>query len=375
MEVLHRILPGAVTLAAALSLTLCPCVPAQPAGPRGTVRIQESPPATLMDLVVKDMPALEAAERVAKAMGFEKVLDPKGACGGKTFTGTFKERPAWECLVAILEKADATWGGGTIGDDYALNLFPAAGTSYRYAVQGGLVARFSQVEIGHHSTDPMHDRPSALWLLGEPRLSWSFAEVSVADQKDAAGKSCDLLGLDLFSGRPQQRPGKDPADPWPGLSAFAVRGKLQRVPKTVAVEIAGLALGCPRTEAVHGGNEVATLESLGRDGRFVLLEFSFPSTAEGESVRQGGWGAPPEESLETFSGVRAELTDEQGARVSPTVLVVAGDGKRARVTFKLNTGSLDKAGGIEKTRLRLWLPLEKATDTVAFEFKDLVAKR
>jgi hypothetical protein len=343
------------------------------AEPSSTTRVEEPPAFTTIDLDAKGMTVAKAVETVAAAMGFAAVLDPDGALADKTVARKFEKKPAWEALVDLLEEADATWGPGDIGEDQALKVFPTKGRRYTYVVRGGLAARFSQSAVGTESPNPMR-LPASLWIRPEPRLAWRFTEAAIADQRDPGGKACDALGLDLFSGRPQLRAGKDGASPWRGLSAFTAKTKLELVKKAVAVEVTKLAVGAARHEAKHGGKEALTLESLANDGRFVVLAFSLPSGVQAESVAQGGWGSPVEDNFYSVAQILGEMVDADGRRVSPTVLSLKGDGKRLTATMKFAPHKLEQAGGLAKLRLRVWIPTETSASDVAFEFKDLAGE-
>jgi len=341
------------------------------AEPASAVRLEDRAAATLVDLDAEDMPALKAVETIAAAMGFSGIVDPDGALADKTVTKKLAKKPAWEALVEILKETETTWGPGDVGEDHALKIVATKGRRYAYVVRGGLAAHFSQSAIGSESPNPMR-LPASLWIRPEPRLAWRFSEAAIVDQRNPDGKACDAIGLDLFSGRPQLRAGKDGASPWPGLSAFTVKARLETPTKALAIEVTRLAVGCARHEAKHDGKEALTVESVTSDARFTIVTFSVPSAAQAESVAQGGWGSPVEDNFYSVAQIQGELVDEHGARVSPTVLSLKGDGKRMTATMKFPPHKLEKAGGLSKLRLRVAVPVETSASDVAFEFKGLL---
>lgn len=342
-------------------------------GPTSKVETQERPKVTLVDLEAKDRPLADVVAEVGKAMGYATLADPSGALANQKWTCKWAKKPAWECLVEVFEKTGTTIGnlpqGGGVG------LMKVSGQPVRYRVAGGLLFRFQQVAPGATAPDTARARPFQLSILAEPRVAWTLAEAKVSGQKDAAGKEKDMLALEVVGGRPQVRAGKDAASPWGGISAFDLAGTAEIVTKARTAEVTGLASGAKKAVVEDAGHEVATVESIGPDGNFVVVVVSAPSSFSGEAVYQGGRGLPVEDTVEKQSGARVELRDAKDALVTPTVTVLGGDGKRLKLELKLTTFELQQVGGIEKLKLRVTVPVEKAKEPFSVKFTDLLAKK
>jgi len=321
---------------------------------------------TTVDLASKERPLAEVLEELARKMGYGKIHS-KAPLEELTFDGKFEGKPAWECLTAVLKKHKLTFGGGEIGQDYALTLYPDEESRGEFRVSGGLVARFTQVPVGTR-TRPPRRRPCFLEIRGEPRLGWVLKQVKVSEQKNAQGEETDLIGMQNMGGKPQMRFGKDVLSPWPGLSSFKVTGTAEFVTERLVADTTGLSLPQGQHPVKNKDEWLFMVEGIKREGRFVDIHISFGSTVKASSVAQGGWGFPVEDRLERQIGLRFELLGADGNRVSPGVLCFEGDGKRADVTFRVPPHKLEKAGGIRAVTLRFSKPLQKVTREFSFEF-------
>lgn len=328
---------------------------------------------TLIDLEVKDKPVTEVVECIIKQMGYEKLVVKGNTAAGQTISCSYKQRPAWECLVDIFERTGTTLGGGEIGADYAFVLAPGGKNPLVYQVREGVLVRIAQVAAGTATPeDDHHYRPIGLRICAEPKVSFEPATVAMSNQKDGSGKAIELIACEVMMGNPQLRILQQP-NPWPGLSAVTLKLDGTFVSKRFDGEVGELAVGRKAETVKHDTTELFTLDGVADAGNSVRLKISFNSPSKDEGVMQGGWGFPVESSIEKIAGTRFELWGE-GKHVSPIVFSYKGDGQRMRIELGFTRHLLKDAGGLNKTRLRFSHIVEKTPATLTFEFKDILGK-
>jgi hypothetical protein len=338
--------------------------------PKATTQVVTCGKATLIDLEAKDKPVADVLDEIAKKMGYEKIVDPENATPGLKCSCSFKKKPAWECLVEICEKNGLVFGGAGIGQDFALGIYKPGTWKRSVKPSGGLAAIFSQAPAGTPFDDPFH-RPYSARVLHEPGIAVSYKDVSVVDQKNAAGKACDLFGLEPTSGDVQEKPGKDNTNPWPGLSAFTIKATAVIVKKKVVANVTGLSKSVASFAVSHEGKNLFTIEKIAEEGGFVVMSISAPSECTTEGVMQGGWGFPAGPKVEAAVGFRVDVVGAKSQPVGPGVISWKGDGAKAAVTFKFAPHKIGEAGGLAALTAKFSKALEKDSENVVFQFKDL----
>jgi len=355
-------------LALALAALIVAGLASAGADPTVEVDSAESPLVTKITLEVENEPVGDLIERIAKEMGFEGVVFRNGAPGDARGSFSFEDRPAWECLAAIFTKHRLSFGGGEIGKDYHLVVVRVS-REYEYRVEGGVVARFSQAPAGTVVRDP-HHRPCSVWIRPEPRVRWSCDRIAVTGQKDANGNDVDVLGFDLFGGKPQMSLARG-ASPWPGLTAFTIETTSSFAVGQTTVDIRDLAVGGePHRVENEDGEELLRIDRVVNAGRFIDVTLSWASGNSSSFVAQGGWGTPPEQTLESSTGWKLTL-EARGERMSPGVLVGEGDGTRFSAKIRLLAHRVAAAGGVGNVGIRMARPAKKETREIVFEFADL----
>jgi len=328
---------------------------------------------TLIDLEAKGKPALEIIGEIAKKMGYEKVIDKDKIAENLKYSCNFKQKPAFECLTEICDNLNLVYGGAGIGEDFALGIYkPGKWKSY-VRPSGGFAAVFAQASEGTSLGDPFH-KPFSLRIRVEPDISCSFKDVSVIEQMNAAGKPCDLIGLQAVPFGVQEVPGKDKTDPWPGLSSFAVKATAEVAKKKLVATVCGLTSAISGFSVQHESKELFTIVRVADAGHLLVVETSIESASKARGVVQGGWGNPVGPQVEAAIGAQMDFADGKGVPQSPVVISWEGDGTHSRVSFKFPKAKLDAAGGIAGLTLKFSKILEKEEVPLEFQFKNFEKK-
>ena len=341
--------------------------------PKVTTALVVCEKATLIDLEAKDKPALEIISEIAKKMGYDKVIDKEKVAENLKYSCSFKQKPAFECLTEICDNLKLVYGGAGIGEDFALGIYkPGKWKSY-VRPSGGFAAVFSQAAEGTTMDDPFH-KPFSLRIRVEPTVSCTFKDASVIDQKNAAGKPCDVIALQAMPFGVQEAPGKDKANPWPGLSSFTVKANVEVAKKKLVATVSGLSMATAAFPVQHESKELFTIVKVADAGHLLVLETSIESTSKARGVLQGGWGNPVGPQIEAAIGAQMDFTDTKGAPQSPVVISWEGDGAHLKVSFKFPKAKLDAAGGIAGLTLKFSKVLEKEDLPLEFQFKNFEKK-
>lgn len=320
--------------------------------------------ATLISLNRIDASIGEILDTIAKEMGYAGAVLQEDEDRRQIDSFSFHNKPSWECLVEIFKKHHFTFGNGGIGaDPRMLHVFRAGETDYTYCPNGPFLVRLWQKPIGTTIQHPTH-LPLGISLLAEPKTEWSCTGIEALEQKNAKGEACDLIGFEIFSGRPQL---ERATQPWPGLRCVTLKTQMEIATDVIRETLPSLTgIKFPHVVNDRAGQELFTLEAL-RTGARVQMVVSFPSTDESSGVAQGGWGTTSEElGLET--GERIAIEGKDGRYAGPTVSH-KGDGKRMTVTFSYTSHELKEMGGLENLKLTFTKPVKKASQEFKFQLE------
>lgn len=327
--------------------------PARADEPPVAVEVVDEAPASI-SLVATDRPVVELVEAVALRMGFRRVEDAAGAASRRLVSCRFERRPGWECLAELALERGLDLDVSHHEPD-AVVLRAARWPHRRWRAAGGLLVVLGQSRPGTpaRTGGPVRHPDFSIDVLGEPRLAWQLAQdLKVARQLGADGAPCDLIRLRRHDGRTiYPNFGQDAADPWPGVSAAAISGTLERTSRALVATRPGLAHGM--TFGVrHGGIERARVDEVSRDARhgFDDVVVSFPL---GARLDLG----------------RVELQDGDGVPIPADIVTRLHDDERQSFRYRWKhpskwptQGRLAAAGGLANVRLVLRLPLEVAKE-------------